>query len=189
MESLAAVRQPRRHEEPQLQLLLADADAGLRSLMAARAREVVDGLVVCEAEDGAEAVEIGLQGGVQLAVLDVSMPRLGGIEVALTLRELRPRMRLALQTVEPHAHRDRARECRLPLFDKLRLDRAFVWVERQAQSLFEPRLLQQRRSLSCSACGYGIACAVPPERCPMCRREGTWIHSARRPFSADRRFA
>jgi CheY-like chemotaxis protein len=56
--------------------------------------------------------------------LDVDMPRLGGIEVAMTLRELRPQMRLALQSADSHAHRDRARECRLPLFDKVEIDRA-----------------------------------------------------------------
>lgn len=34
-------------------------------------------------------------------------------------------------------------------------------------------------SLECSECGYGAVCAVPPERCPMCQGEGTWIDSRR----------
>jgi DNA-binding NarL/FixJ family response regulator len=38
--------------------------------------------VVAEAEDGAEAVRLALGGGIDLAVLDVSMPRMTGIQAA-----------------------------------------------------------------------------------------------------------
>jgi hypothetical protein len=41
---------------------------------------------------------------------------------------------------------------------------------------FEPH------SLVCSACSYGVARPVPPERCPMCGQSGAWRHSSRRPF-------
>jgi CheY-like chemotaxis protein len=179
MESLSVVHRLHADPRPRLQLLLADDDARLRSLVAARACEAVDALVVLEAVDGAEAIQIGLQRKPQVALLDVNMPRVGGIEVAITLRELLPQMRLALHTADPVAHRDRARECRLPLFDKLRLERAFAWLEVQAQSFVEPRAQQQKRSLECAACGYGIARSSPPERCPMCQGEDTWIHSPR----------
>jgi len=177
MESLSALRRPHADRRPRVQLLVADDDAGLRSLLAARACEVVDALVVLEAGDGAEAIQLGLQLKPQVALLDVNMPRLDGIEVAITLRELLPEMRLALHTADPVVHRDRARECRLPLFDKLRLERAFAWLELQAQSFVEPRAPQQRRSFECVACGYGIARSVPPERCPMCQGKDTWIGS------------
>lgn len=187
MERLAALRQPPRDRQPRVQLLVADDDARMRSLVAARACDVVDALVVLEAADGAEAIQIGLQRRPQLALLDVNMPRLGGIEVAMTLRELRPQTRLALQTADPLKHRERAHECRLPLFDKLELDRVFGWLKLQARSFVEPR--EQKRSLACSACGYGIARAVPPERCPMCQGEDMWIHSPWRPFTTDRGFA
>jgi len=40
----------------------------------------------------------------------------------------------------------------------------------------------RKRSLVCSVCGYGIACRTPPELCPMCLREGTWVHPPWRPF-------
>lgn len=189
MESLAALRQPHADRQPHVRLLLADDDASLRSLMAARAYAIADALVVLEAGDGAEAIQIGLQRQPQLALIDVNMPRLGGIAVAMTLRELRPQMRLALHTADPLAHRDRARECGLPLFDKLELDRVVGWLERQTQSFAEPSALRQRRSLECSACGYGIVRSVPPSRCPMCQREDAWIHSPWRPYAADRGFA
>jgi rubrerythrin len=39
-------------------------------------------------------------------------------------------------------------------------------------------------SLVCSSCGYGIAVATPPERCPMCHRVAAWNHRLWRPFSA-----
>jgi CheY-like chemotaxis protein len=186
MESLAALRQSSSLEyDPRVQLLLADDDAFLRSLMASRARGIVEALSVLEAEDGAEAVQIGLQQRPQIALLDVNMPRLGGIEVAITLRELQPQMRVALQTADPFAHRDGARAQGLPLFDKLELDRVLGWLELQAQSSAEVRGRPgplQKDSLQCSACGYGIVRSRPPGRCPMCQGEGTWIHTPWRPF-------
>jgi CheY-like chemotaxis protein len=185
MESLATLGVPHLDRQPRVELLLADDDAGLRSLLAARACEVVDALVVLEADDGAEAVQIGLQRQPQLALLDVNMPRLGGIDVALTLRELRPGMRLALYTADPAAHRDRARECRFPLFDKLALERVFGWLELQTRSFVELRSFQRKRSLECSACGYGIVRSAPPERCPMCQRKDMWIHSPSRPYAGS----
>jgi rubrerythrin len=42
----------------------------------------------------------------------------------------------------------------------------------------------QKHSLVCSACGYGVARATPPDHCPMCRREVEWVHRPWRPFSA-----
>jgi rubrerythrin len=41
-------------------------------------------------------------------------------------------------------------------------------------------------SLECSFCGYGIAAAPPPERCPMCHGVAAWNHTLWRPFSARR---
>src|SRR5207247_5908237 len=135
MQAVAALPQVERsQEEPDLALLLADDDPDARSHIAALVRERVEAFEVFEAADGAEAVQIGLQQRPQIALLDVAMPRLGGLEAALTLRELEPRMRLALRTSHPRADRERVREHRLPLFDKLDLDRAIAWLELQAQT-------------------------------------------------------
>jgi DNA-binding NarL/FixJ family response regulator len=46
--------------------------------------------VVAEAEDGAEAVEKGLKEDVHLAILDVSMPRMTGIQAAAELHKRKP---------------------------------------------------------------------------------------------------
>jgi CheY-like chemotaxis protein len=185
MENLAVLpRLDSRERGPQVQLLLADDDADMRSLLVASARDRITSLAALEAQDGAEAVQIGLQQRPQIALLDVTMPKLGGIEAALTLRALHPQMRLALHTADPRTHRERARAHRLPLFDKLQFERALSWLELQVQSCVvevRPRLLENR-PLECSSCGYGIACSTPPARCPMCQAEGAWIHASRLPF-------
>jgi DNA-binding NarL/FixJ family response regulator len=52
--------------------------------------------VVAEAGDGAEAVQKGLADDVDLAVLDVSMPRMTGIQAARELTRRRPELRLLI---------------------------------------------------------------------------------------------
>lgn len=163
--------------EPQVTLLVADDEPSLRALLATRAGLAVDGLTVLEAGDGSAAIQIGLQQRPALALLDVQMPRLGGIEAAVTLRELVPGLRVALCTAQPDAYRRHAGELGLPLFDKLDVDRAMRWLELQAGAVRQAR---PTRSLRCAVCGYGVARATPPERCPMCQRETGWIAVAAR---------
>lgn len=176
-----------------LALLLADDDEAIRTLTRVRARADVAGLEVLEAEDGAEAIQLGLQRRPRLALLDVHMPRLGGIEAAITLRELQPQMRVALQTADPRTHRERAQEHRLLLFDKLDLERAIDWLAQQARALREPppppSRPAPRLALECSVCGYGAVRFVPPDRCPMCQGERTWIHAAVAPAGRGARTA
>ena len=52
--------------------------------------------VVAEAEDGAEAVEKALAEDVHLAILDVSMPRMTGIQAAAELNKRKPELRLLM---------------------------------------------------------------------------------------------
>jgi DNA-binding NarL/FixJ family response regulator len=49
--------------------------------------------VVAEASDGAEAVEIALAEDVHLAILDVSMPRMTGLQAAAEIARRRPEVR------------------------------------------------------------------------------------------------
>jgi CheY-like chemotaxis protein len=171
MEALAAPRQLTVDEyEPRVGLLIADDDRASRSLLASCARDAVGEILVLEADDGAEAIRLGLQESPEIALLDVNMPRLGGIEAAVTLRELKPHIRVALRTGDPWIHRDRAREHRLPLFGKLELERTMAWLEAQVA----PR----KRSFVCGACGYGAWRATAPGRCPMCHAEHAWIEAA-----------
>jgi DNA-binding NarL/FixJ family response regulator len=178
--------QSRRGGEPRLALLLADDDATLRSELAALARERVEGFVVLEASDGMEAILIGRRYLPQIALLDAATTGVGGIEAALALRALRPQVRVALQALDPLAHRARAREHRLPLFDKGRVDDAIAWLELQARTWLQLRSrrdVDTKLDLECRACGYGVARHAPPPRCPMCQREVEWLRRSRRPLS------
>ena len=46
--------------------------------------------VVAEASDGAEAIDLALAGRVDLAILDISMPRMTGLQAAVELRRREP---------------------------------------------------------------------------------------------------
>ena len=65
---------------------------GLRDLLDAEA----DFRVVAEAADGAEAVRLALGEDVDLAILDVSMPRMTGLQAALELKARRPDLRVLM---------------------------------------------------------------------------------------------
>lgn len=135
MEQLAVLPDTIAYEaEPRVRLLVADDDPLARSLLAACVREIADGIVVLEAEDGAEAIQLGLQQRPEIALLDVNMPRLGGIEAAITLRELRPELSLALHTADPLPHRERVQALGLTLFGKLELDRTLAWLHAEVEA-------------------------------------------------------
>lgn len=67
-------------------VLLADDHAVVRSGLRAVLDAEPDIEVVAEAQDGAEAVQRATQGDVDLAILDVSMPRLTGLQATAELR-------------------------------------------------------------------------------------------------------
>jgi DNA-binding NarL/FixJ family response regulator len=77
-------------------ILLADDHAvvrlGLRRVLDAEH----DLEVVAEAGDGAEAVDLALKEDVHLAILDVAMPRLTGLQAARELSRRRPQLRLLI---------------------------------------------------------------------------------------------
>jgi DNA-binding NarL/FixJ family response regulator len=77
-------------------ILLADDHAvvrrGLRLVLDAEP----DLEVVAEAGDGAEAVERGLTEDLELAILDVSMPRMTGLQAARELTRRRPDLRVLI---------------------------------------------------------------------------------------------
>jgi DNA-binding NarL/FixJ family response regulator len=77
-------------------ILLADDHEVVRSGLRMVLDEVPDLEVVAEAGDGAEAVKAALAEGVDLAVLDVSMPRMTGLQAALELSRREPKMRVLM---------------------------------------------------------------------------------------------
>jgi DNA-binding NarL/FixJ family response regulator len=74
-------------------ILLADDHALVRHGLRLILDREPDLEVVAEAGDGAEAVKVALAEEIDLAVLDVTMPRLTGIQVARELAQQRPELR------------------------------------------------------------------------------------------------
>jgi DNA-binding NarL/FixJ family response regulator len=77
-------------------VLLADDHAVVRSGLRAVLDAQPDIEVVAEAADGAEAVEKALTPTVDLAILDVSMPRMTGLQAAAELHRRRPDLRILI---------------------------------------------------------------------------------------------
>ena len=77
-------------------ILLADDHAIVRHGLRLMLDEQPDLSVVAEAADGAEAMEHALADELDLAILDVSMPRLTGIQVARQLNAQRPDLRVLI---------------------------------------------------------------------------------------------
>jgi len=79
-----------------IHVLLADDHAVVRSGLRMVLEAESDIEVVAEAGDGAEALESGLSSGVDLAILDVSMPRMTGLQAAGELHRRRPDLRILM---------------------------------------------------------------------------------------------
>lgn len=81
---------------PTARILIADDHAIVRAGL----RKVIDAAgdlrVVAEASDGYEAVERAVEGDVDLAILDVAMPRMTGVQAAAELHRRRPELKLLM---------------------------------------------------------------------------------------------
>jgi DNA-binding NarL/FixJ family response regulator len=77
-------------------ILIADDHPIVRSGLTKVLDAKPDLQVVAEAEDGAEAVEKALKEDVHLAILDVSMPRMTGIQAAAELNKRKPELKLLM---------------------------------------------------------------------------------------------
>jgi DNA-binding NarL/FixJ family response regulator len=77
-------------------VLLADDHAVVRSGLRTVLDAEPDIEVVAEAADGAEAVQKALAPSVNLAILDVSMPRMTGLQAAAELHRRRPDLRILI---------------------------------------------------------------------------------------------
>jgi DNA-binding NarL/FixJ family response regulator len=79
-----------------IRVLLADdhevVRSGLRMVLEAQS----DIEVVAEASDGAQALEQALSGDLDLTILDVSMPRMTGLQAAAELHRRRPELRILM---------------------------------------------------------------------------------------------
>jgi len=79
-----------------IRILLADDHSMVRHGLRLTLELEPDFVVAAEAADGAQAVEEVLRQPIDLAILDVSMPRLTGIQVARQLSEQRPDVKVLI---------------------------------------------------------------------------------------------
>jgi DNA-binding NarL/FixJ family response regulator len=77
-------------------ILLADDHAVVRRGLKLVLDAEPDLTVVAEAGDGLEAVQLGMRDDVDLALLDVSMPRMTGLQAARELARRRPALKLLI---------------------------------------------------------------------------------------------
>ena len=77
-------------------ILLADDHTVVRDGLRMVLDSAPDLEVVAEASDGAEAVELALSEDIHLAVLDVSMPRMTGLQAAHELSRRKPELRVLI---------------------------------------------------------------------------------------------
>ena len=79
-----------------IRILLADDHAVVRRGLRLVLESEPDMEVVCEASDGLEAVEFAIRDAADLAVLDVTMPRMNGLQAAHELSRRVPSLRLLM---------------------------------------------------------------------------------------------
>ena len=79
-----------------IRILLADDHAVVRRGLRMVLETEPDMRVVCEADDGLEAVELAIREEVDLAVLDVTMPRMSGLQAAHELSRRVPGLRILM---------------------------------------------------------------------------------------------
>ena len=84
-----------------IRVVLADDAADLRHLLRARLSKLPDVEVVAEAADGEEAVELVARLAPDVIVMDLSMPRLDGLQAAERLREEHPDVRVVVLSGYP----------------------------------------------------------------------------------------
>lgn len=86
-------------ESAKIRILLADDHAIVRRGVRLILDNEPDLVVVAEAGDGAEAVRLAKQDPPDLAVLDIAMPRLTGLQAARELSQLQPDLRILILTM------------------------------------------------------------------------------------------
>ncbi|MGC0379020.1 response regulator [Streptomyces sp. SAI-229] len=88
-----------RRTDPPIRILLADDHALVRRGVRLILDREPDLDVVAEAGDGAEAIAMARTHDVDLAVLDIAMPRLTGLQAARELTVLKPGLRILMLTM------------------------------------------------------------------------------------------
>lgn len=90
--------------DPHIRVLLADDHAAVREALAVLVNSQPDMQVIAQAGNGKEALERAREARPDVAVLDVSMPAMSGMEVTTVLRDLMPATRILILTRHGEYH-------------------------------------------------------------------------------------
>lgn len=82
-----------------LRVLIADDHVIVRKGLVALFREVPDRVIVGEAGDGREALELALSQEWDAAILDITMPGLGGVQVLQAMKRVKPNVPVVILSV------------------------------------------------------------------------------------------
>lgn len=142
-----------------MKILIADDEAPARSRLRVMAESIPDCIVVAEATNGREAVELAARMPVDCVLLDIAMPGVDGLEAARHLASLDPSPAVVFCT----AHDEHALEA----FEARAIDYLLKPVRRERLEL----ALQRARRLQPDAI-RGLAEAVQPRqpRTHLCAR-------------------
>lgn len=89
---------------PRIRVLLADDHAAVREALAVLVDSQPDMNVIAQAGNGAEAVDRARETRPDVAVVDISMPTLSGLEVTAVLRDAIPETRILILTRHGEYH-------------------------------------------------------------------------------------
>jgi len=91
-------------QNPSIRVLLADDHSLVRAGIRRVLEEAGDMLVVGEAGNGDEAIRLTLRLKPDVVVLDISMPKMDGMETVERLLTLAPRVKILVLTMHPEEH-------------------------------------------------------------------------------------
>jgi DNA-binding NarL/FixJ family response regulator len=115
-------------------LVIADDHEGTRVLLRTLLSLHPEIEVVGEAENGEEAARLAVSGEADIALLDIEMPRMGGLTAAELIMSVRPQARVILHTASAdETKRARARELGLTVLVKGDFDATIAAVTERLQ--------------------------------------------------------
>ena len=86
---------------PALRTLVVDDHEGLRKLLRSMLQEKTECVVIGEASDGLQAIEKAEKLQPDLILLDLSLPKLSGMEAARRIRKLSPNSKIVILSQDP----------------------------------------------------------------------------------------